>query len=186
MPTAGSKGNCNPLQPILLRVTGEGVRTAESCVDRWQEIQRRVKEQSSASTSSRPYLSQNQSLFLFYFTFPQQTTLLLLITSSFLKSSPLLAFMTCHIPSFLLPLQLSLGSLTDFYSVRLSSFTLSSLSGGNVFIFITLLFKNIYLQPSLVQDPTPMQHLQINISESPHTQQCPKSIHPNPLPGFTI
>lgn len=117
--------------------------------------------------------SNSHFLFLFYFTFPQQTTLLLLTTSSFLKSCPLLASTTCHIPKFSSTSPALTWQSYWFFSVRLSSpFTLSSLSGGNVFTFITSWFKNIYLQPSLVPDPMSMQHLQISISECPHAQQC--------------
>ena len=102
----------NAAATILLGITGEGVRTAEICVDRWQETQRRrAKEQSITCVHIKEALhvtkSNNHFLFLLYLTFPQQTTLLLLTTSSFLKFSCPLASVTCHVLSSLLPLWLS-------------------------------------------------------------------------------
>ena len=117
-------------------------------------------------------------LFLFYLTFPQQSALI--ITSSFLKSSPLLASTTGHILSFLLLLWLLLSRLVGFNSLLgYLPFPLYPLSVGSIFCIHGFMILK-YLSPaSLVWVPVLTQHLQIVLSESPHTQRCPKSTPPN-------
>ena len=97
-------------QSLLLRIMRKGVRAAESCRDRWRETPRRAKEQSSGSASRRPYRLQNQSLWGLVL-FDLSTAICTVSTFPILKSSPLLAFKTGHILSFLLLLWLLLSRL---------------------------------------------------------------------------
>ena len=78
--------------------------------DRWRETPRRAKEQSSGSASRRPYRLQNQSLWGLVL-FDLSTAICTVSTFPILKSSPLLAFKTGHILSFLLLLWLLLSRL---------------------------------------------------------------------------
>ena len=108
-----SGGSATPVdkttESLLLRITRKGVRAAESCRDRGGKPQEGPNSNRLESASRRPYVSQNQSLWGLYLTFPQQSALI--STFPVLKSSPLLASTTGPILSFLLLLWLSLSRL---------------------------------------------------------------------------
>ena len=93
----------------LVKNHAEGCEGCRKLYNRGGKPQEGPNSNRLESASRRPYVSQNQSLWGPYLTFPQQSALI--STFPVLKSSPLLASTTGPILSFLLLLWLSLSRL---------------------------------------------------------------------------
>lgn len=113
--------------------------------------------------------------FCSWFIWPSQQQHAPITIPSFLKSSPLLASMTCHILSLHFPSSCS-AVLLALLPVRLSSVpTLPSLCRENLHSRFHDFKTPISSQSALSPD----------VSEVPHTQQCPKSTPTNLVPWIS-